>query len=127
MMITLGKGPIYAKCSKQKLVSKSSEEAELVALSDETSRVVWCRNFLLQQGYQMPPALIYQDNMSAMAMIKRGRGTSALSKHINHRYFWVRDFVEDGQLHIQYLRTDNMICDMLTKPLQGDKFRQLRA
>jgi hypothetical protein len=47
-MITLGKGPIYAKCSKQRIVSKSSTEAELVALSDCSSMAIWVRNFLLE-------------------------------------------------------------------------------
>jgi hypothetical protein len=75
----------------------------------------------------MPPAVIYQDNKSAMAMFKAGKGSSALSKHIDHRYFWIKDFVEDGQIIIEYLHTDSMICDVLTKPLQGDKFRRLRA
>jgi hypothetical protein len=36
-IVTLGKGAVHAKSTKQKLVSKSSTEAELVALSDEAS------------------------------------------------------------------------------------------
>ena len=126
-MITLGKGPIYAKCSKQRIVSKSSTEAELVALSDSASMVIWIRNFLLEQGYAVPEATIYQDNMSTMAMLKAGSGSSALSRHINARYFWLLWYVDDHQVTIEYMPTESMVSDVLTKPLQGEHFRQLRG
>ena len=61
-VITFGKGAIHARSAKQKLVSKSSTESELVALSDEASPVLWMRNFLLHQGYQPQPAKSFQDN-----------------------------------------------------------------
>jgi len=125
--ITLGKGPIYSKCSKQKIVSKSSTEAELVALSDCSSMVIWCRNFLLEQGYDAPAALIYQDNKSTMAMLKAGSGTSALSRHINARYFWLQDYVASNQVMVEYLPTEDMVSDVLTKPMQGEQFRRLRG
>ena len=47
----------------QKLNRKSSTEAELVALNDSTSQIVWTRNFLEEQGYKMEPATVYQDNI----------------------------------------------------------------
>ena len=50
-IITLGAGPVYVRSSKQKIVTKSSSEAELVALSDNASHVIWARNFIIAQGY----------------------------------------------------------------------------
>ena len=44
--ITLGKGVVYAKSTKQKVVSKSSMEAELIGLSDSASQVLWTRECL---------------------------------------------------------------------------------
>lgn len=126
-MITLGKGPIYAKCSKQRIVSKSSTEAELVALSDCSSMAIWVRNFLLEQGYETPEVLIYQDNKSTIAMLKAGSGSSALSRHINARYFWLLWYVDNLQVIIEYMPTADMVSDVLTKPLQGEHFRRLRG
>ena len=56
-------GPVYAKSGKQKIVTKSSTEAELVALSDGVGQGILLRNFLVEQGYKMGPAVVYQDNI----------------------------------------------------------------
>jgi hypothetical protein len=124
--ITLGKGIVYAKSAKQKVVSKSSTEAELIALSDSASQVIWTRDFLIGQGYSIGAATIYQDNMSTMALAKNGRSNSDRTRHINIRYFFVKDRVEQGDVKIEYMPTGDMVADMLTKPLQGSLFARLR-
>jgi len=71
--VVLGEGgPVYNKSTKQKIVTKSSTEAELVALSDSVSQSIHMRNFLIAQGYFMGPIIVYQDNMSCMALVKKG-------------------------------------------------------
>ena len=127
MSIALGKGPIFAKSSKQRLVSKSSTEAELIGLSDSATQAIWTRNFLEQQGYNIGPATIYQDNQSAMQLAANGRSNSERTRHIHIRYYFVKDRVESGELQIKYMPTKLMIADILTKPLQGELFRALRA
>jgi hypothetical protein len=126
IVISIGKGPVYAASSKQKLNTKSSTEAELVGLSDSTGQVIWMRNFLEAQGYSMPPAVIHQDNMSTIALVKNGRSTSARTRHIAIRYFFVADRVKSKEISIQYMHTDSMLADILTKPLSGAKFIQMR-
>ena len=122
----LGKGAFYVQSSKQKIVSKSSTESELIAVSDGLSEVIWARNFLLNQGVRLGPAVVYQDNKSTMALMAKGRSTSSRTKHINIRYFFVKDRVESGDIVIKYAPTEAMIADLLTKPLQGELFRKLR-
>jgi hypothetical protein len=62
--ITLGRGPVHVKSSKQKTVTKSSTEAELMGLSDMAGQAIHLRNFVIAQGYTLGPAILYQDNMS---------------------------------------------------------------
>jgi len=50
--ISIGRGVIYAKSTKQKLNSKSITEAELTAVSNGVGQVLWKRNFLISQGYK---------------------------------------------------------------------------
>ncbi len=53
--ISVGKGTVYAKSGKQKLVAKSSTEAELIGISDGLSQALWTRNFLQAQGIKVKP------------------------------------------------------------------------
>jgi hypothetical protein len=124
--ITLGRGPIFAKSARQKIVTKSSHEAELVAASDGGSQVLWTRSFLVHQGYDPKPAVIMQDNMATISSLNKGWTGSEKSRHVNIRYYWIKDRIDHGELEIAYACTDDMTADILTKPLQGDKFLQMR-
>jgi hypothetical protein len=48
-------GAVHCRSAKQSIVSKSSMEAELVGLSDSANQGLHARNFLVRQGYRMPP------------------------------------------------------------------------
>jgi hypothetical protein len=125
-MISLGKGPIVSKSAKQSIVTKSSHESELVGASDAVSPVIGMRDFLIHQGYEVGPATVFQDNMSTIASHEKGRASGDRSKHINVRYFFIKDRIKSGEVKIVYKPTAEMIADILTKPLQGDLFRKLR-
>jgi len=124
--ISIGFGPVYSKSSGQKINTKSSAESELVGLSDSTGQIVWARNFLLSQGYEVGPAIIYQDNQSTMALIKNGKSSNERTRHTAIRFFFVSDRVNSNEIKLQYMETENMLADILTKPLQGELFRRLR-
>lgn len=74
----------------------------------------------------MPPATVFQDNKSTMAMLKNGRSHSARTRHINIRYFWAKDKVDSNEANITHKSTGDMIADALTKPLQGELFLKFR-
>jgi hypothetical protein len=119
-------GPLHAKSSKQKIVTKSSTEAELVATSDSANQALFVREFMIEQGYDMKPVIIYQDNMSCMALIKKGRPSSERTRHMSIRHFWLKDKVVDGEVKIEHLGTSDMYANVLTKPLTGAQFRKER-
>jgi hypothetical protein len=125
-VITLGKGAISCKSSTQKLNTMSSTEAEFVAASEGLYQVIWSRNFLLEQGYQISPATVYQDNLSTIHLIKNGRSNSERTRHIEIRYFFITDRIERGEIQVIYKPTQEMIADIMTKPLTGNLFRRLR-
>jgi len=97
-----------------------------VAISDALSTIIWLRDFLIEQGYNVGPAILYQDNMSTISLVENGKGTNERSRHINIKFFFVSDRVAKGEIEIKYMPTNDMLADMLTKPLQGDKFRSMR-
>jgi hypothetical protein len=117
-----GVGAVHCKSAKQQIVTKSSTEAELVALSDSASQGLHTRSFIMAQGYQCGPVIIFQDNMSCMALVERGRSAAERTRHIDIRYFWVTERVERGEAIIKHLGTKDMYANLLTKPLQGAQF-----
>ena len=62
-----------------------------------------------------------------MALVKKGYSTASNNRHINIRYFVIKDRVDNEELKIEYLPTEEMIADFFTKPLQGALFRKLRV
>ena len=115
-------GSVHCKSSKQSIVTKSSTEAELVALSDSANQGLYLRNFLKEQGHSMAPVIIYQDNTSCMALVDRGRSGAERTRHISIRYFWLRERIENEEAIVEHKGTKEMYANILTKPLQGAQF-----
>ena len=127
-IMTLGGGAFYAKTAKQKINTKSSTEGELVGASDMSGQILWTSRFLMSQGYKVKKSILYQDNQSAMLLEKNGQLSSRQrTKHINVRYFFMKDRIQDGEIEVIYCPTEDMIGDYFTKPLQGKKFEEFRA
>ena len=116
-VIGIGRGPVYSKSTGQKLNTKSSTEAELVALSYSTSQIIWTRNFLEEQGFTMRPATVYQDNISTIALVKNDKSNSDRTRHIAIRFYFISDRVTSKEINVEYMPTGEMLADILTKPL----------
>jgi hypothetical protein len=112
--------PIYFSSKKQSIIAKSSCEAELIALSTNIAQLQWLRNFLSALGLAV--STVYQDNLSTMSLVQRGYTTSSRSRHINVRFFYSKSFFDNGRGILTHLPTDQMLADILTKPLQGALF-----
>ena len=127
LYITLGRGPTLWKSYKQKSVTKSSCEAEILALSDMVSMVIWMRDAIEEMNMpRSQPITIYEDNKSAIQLVSNGMSTSDRSRHIHVRNNFVGQFVENGQVKVVQCPTKYMIADILTKPLGPSQFLYLR-
>jgi hypothetical protein len=66
--------------------------------------------------------------MSALSLEKNGRmSSSKCTKHIKAKYFLMKDYYNAGEIDLQYCPTGQMWADVLTKPLQGQLFSDMRA
>jgi hypothetical protein len=127
-VISFGIGAVMSKCSKHKLNTKSSTEAELVGASDYLPYPIWAKKFLAAQGYALRENIFYQDNQSTIRFEKNGRRSCGPnSRHIDIRYFFIKDRLELEDIEVQYCPTEQMLADFFTKPLQGGLFRKFRA
>ena len=81
----------------------------------------------MEQGYDTRNNIIYQDNESAIKMERNGRNScTGNSRHVDIKFFWVRDRVDKKEVRIEYCPTTLMLADYFTKPLQGNVFRRFR-
>ena len=125
--ISFGWGVLLTKCQKQKLNTKSSTEAEIVGVSDYLPNMIWARMFLGEQGFILKENILYQDNQSAIKIEKNGKRSSGQkTKHMDNRYFFIKDRLNTENIRVEYCPTGQMIADFFTKPLQGNLFRKLR-
>ena len=125
--VSFGTGVHCSKCNKQRINVKSSTEAELVGASDYLPYAIWTRKFMERQGYAIISNIFYQDNESAIRFEKNGRKSSGPnSKHIDIRYFFIKDRLETDGFTVEHCPTEQMLADFFTKPLQGNLFRRLR-
>jgi hypothetical protein len=125
MSIMMGGASIANWSSKQKLVTKSSTEAEIVGLSDGLTNALWMREMLLAQGYTLPPTVIHQDNEGVIKIIQKGRSPKHRTRHLNVRHFFARDREKSGDIKLMYKPTSEMVADLFTKPLNGWQFAEL--
>lgn len=118
---------IYWKTRKQKSVTKSSTEAEYVALSEALTEINFIRG-LLSEVFKIEinvPIKIYEDNSGAVTIAKSGN-LSKKSKYIEVQYHDVYDNYEKGKIDIVKIDTEDNIADILTKSLCKPKFVKLR-
>ena len=59
-------------------------------------------------------------------MITNGTATSPRTRHIAVRFFFVKDRMDKKEIKLDYISTNDMLADILTKPLQGSLFKRLR-
>ena len=94
-------GPISWLSKKQAVVALSTSEAEYVALSSATQEVVWLRKLLiadLKVALQQPTVLM-EDNQGTIA-IARNPVAHARTKHIDIRYHYIREAVQNGIVNL---------------------------
>jgi len=125
--MTLGKGVAMSASLKQKVNTRSSTEAELVAIDDMISKILWTRQFLEAQGFKIAVNLVYRDNTSSMKLETNGSASAGKrTRHFDIKYYYVTDLINRRLVDIRYCPTDAMIGDYMTKPVTGYKFAAFR-
>lgn len=111
---------------KQQSVSLSSTEAELVALCAAVCEGLWLKRLIEELGYEIAAAVpYYEDNQSTIRIVREPKARSRL-KHIDVKHQFVCDLVQQGQIELRYVSTEQQEADIMTKGLPAGQFRRLR-
>ena len=126
-VMSYGRGGFMCKSNKQKTTMKSSTHAEMVGVSDYLPNTIWVTHFMREQGYPPLENFLEQDNESAIKLEVNGRTSAgAKSRHLDIRYFWIKENLETMGIKVRHCRTLKMLGDFFTKPQQGTLFRVMR-
>jgi hypothetical protein len=103
-------------------VAISSSEAEFYALSEAAKEIKFV--FQLLCSMEIPvkiPIIVRMDNVGAIFMTENASTTSR-TKHVDIRYHFVREFVEEGFLKIIFVKSTENLADGFTKNVNHETY-----
>jgi hypothetical protein len=118
-----GCGAVSWSSKKQNVVALSSTEAEYIAQTHAAKEAIWLRTFVNEiRGGEEKPLTVMGDNQGAIALAKDNKFHSR-TKHIDLRYHFIREAVDEGKITMKYIPTTDNVADIFTKALAKPKFK----
>jgi hypothetical protein len=120
-------GRLQVRPTNKKLIPRARQKQNLLRFM--TNQEIFCGLAITSKLKAIiNENIIFQDNMSTLSLEKNGRTSSSKrTKHIKAKYFSIQHYHQTKEIDLRYCPTDNMWANVLTKPLQGSKFQQMRA
>ena len=111
---------------RQPSVALSSCEAEIIAASEATKEAIYLKRFASElESFEGESVELFEDNKGARDLAYNPEH-HARTKHIDRRHFFVREMVENGEIVVPYVKSDENLADFFTKPLTAKRFFSLR-
>ena len=111
----------------QKRVTASTPESEYIALAHGLKELLWTKQIIEELGIKIrTPILVHEDNQTCIKIAENPMSQKR-TRHMDIRYHFIRDFVQDKTIKLVYCQTDFQQADILTKPLARPAFERLRG
>ena len=108
------------------MVALSTCEAEYVAAATAVCQAVWLRRLLGElTGMEAHLPALMVHNQPAIALAKNPV-LHDQSKHIDIKFHFLRNYVDGGQIIIEFIKTSRQLMDVLTKPLGRLRLTELK-
>ena len=101
---------------RQACIAGSSTEAEIIAASACAHEVVYFKTLANEMGMPQDVVQLSVDNSGAVEL-SRDRKSCHRSRHVDRRYFKVRELSYEGVLTVEHIDTADNTADILTKAL----------
>ena len=113
-VLMLGGDTLKAYTRKQKIIAKSSAEAELYAAALGASEAKGVQSMMRDLGFAVKPVLNIDAKATEHILHRQGIGKL---KHIDVAYLWVQDEIRSQRLRVHRVRSEENVADLGTKPL----------
>lgn len=125
VMIQMNGAPIMWSSKLQTIVTTSTCEAEYVACAALAKEALWTGSLMAELTGSFKAITMFMDNQAAITLAtEESAGVSVKTKHINIAIKFVTDYVARGDLRVRYCPTEEMLADVLTKPLAKPAFQK---
>ena len=119
-LFTLGGAAVSWRSCKQTIITRSTMEAELVALDTATVEAEWLRELLMDLPVgekPIPAVLMYCDNQTVLTKVKSTKDNMKSRRHVKRRLKSVRKLRNSGVIVVDYVHTSKNLVDPFTKGL----------
>lgn len=129
----VGSSLISWSSRKQSVIALSTCEAEYYALTEGGKEAMHLKKLFWELENQCPfpddatpdPVTIYCDNQSTI-FVSKNPAEHKMMKHVDLRYKWIQEKVEQGEFQVEYVSTKDQVADIFTKALMSESFARLR-
>ncbi|SOV07241.1 uncharacterized protein UDID_18750 [Ustilago sp. UG-2017a] len=125
-VVLVYRNPVAWKSATQKCVSLSAVKAEFIAATEATREVLFLKQLLRSIGIATGTPTVYSDNTGCIQVSKDPAQHWKL-KHIDTKYHFVRNNIQEGRVQIKYVDTTRNLADVLTKPIGRQAMQQARS
>ena len=91
-----------------------------MAVVEADKEIIWMRDFISELGMQQEQFRLHFDNQSDIHLAKNATYQSR-TKHIQKRYHWLRERIEERDFTLVKVHTNDNESDMMTKVLPTNK------
>lgn len=120
-LVSINRAPISWRAFKQKTVSLSTMESELISMTEAAKEIVWIQRVLAECGkYSLLKGdsiscILYADNQAAISFAKSDIENHR-TKHIDVKLHYIRHLINEKLFELKFVSTKNNVADFLTKP-----------
>jgi hypothetical protein len=123
MVVYVGNAMVYTSSKKQKCMSKSPTEAELISLTDNLGMIELFREFLeFVTQKVVPTPVVYQNCNVVVTLVTKGGGKPR-TKHLHARMNLGKEMVDEGRVSVVFKRAEEMEADGFSKPYDPSKHK----
>jgi hypothetical protein len=124
-LVYLGENLMNWKSKRHRSVATSTTCAEVEALYHGVLDSEWIRNFLNELGMRTAVSEWFCDNQAAVAIVNSSKNVDKV-RHELVKIHYIREKINNELVTVEYVPTDEMIADMLTKQLPRNQFKECR-